>query len=84
MSQDWECTMWPDGLWTPCCIQHDYHVLHGMKWSKAARMLRLCVKRKGYPFMAWAMYVGVMGFYYSGARAVTKKIKRIRNDRKNN
>ncbi|RLI68820.1 MAG: hypothetical protein DRP02_11795 [Candidatus Gerdarchaeota archaeon] len=75
MSQDGKCTCFPEGPWSPCCLRHDEDIQFGVPWNRAARQLRLCVARKGYPKLAWLMYAGVMVYYWSGLRWAIKKIK---------
>ena len=55
------CSMWPDGSWVSCCVEHDYKY-----WCGGERKLRAladkevisCVNEK-VPFMGYIMYVGV-------------------------
>lgn len=55
------CTMFPDGAWRNCCVEHDRDYWWG--GNMAARQasdqrLRQCVNEKGYPRTAALMYVG--------------------------
>ena len=56
------CSLWPDGQWRPCCIEHD--VLYwcgGPSWQrrKADHLLRVCVRQHSSALNADLMYIGV-------------------------
>lgn len=56
------CSVWPDGDWADCCLQHDMTYWCG--GSAAARQqadaeLRACVAEHGATCVARLMYVGV-------------------------
>jgi len=58
------CSMFPDGKWRECCVEHDKAYWKGDPEDKEGRRkadleLMACVARKGYPFTAFVMYVGV-------------------------
>ena len=59
------CSMWPDGPWKGCCVSHDrWYWAGGSKEKRlhADMALRKCVSNRGWPIMAWVMYVGVRIF----------------------
>jgi len=51
-TQDWQCTMWFDGPWSPCCRKHDYDSADAtaLKSSEERRLadleLKACVNEK--------------------------------------
>ena len=56
------CSMWPDGDWVACCIEHDFAYWCGGDASlrlAADDALRRCVRRLGHEQMAPWMYLGV-------------------------
>ena len=59
------CTLWPDGNYVGCCVEHDraYHK-GGSAWLKqqADLELRKCVEKKAGKFWGFVMYAGVSIF----------------------
>lgn len=56
------CSCWPDWDWVECCVEHDlvYWIGGTREERKAAdRELATCVSKRGYPFIARVMYLGV-------------------------
>ena len=56
------CSLFPDGDWRDCCVEHDraYHKGGtGQERLAADRALRRCVAARGHPVVAWIMYRGV-------------------------
>ncbi len=56
------CTMFPDGDWSECCITHDRdyeNIINSDDRKKADLQLMACVVKKGHPFVALIMYIGV-------------------------
>lgn len=56
------CSLWPDGPWRGCCVEHDRAYWRGGSPAErlaADKALRDCVAKRGYPFVAWLMYRGV-------------------------
>ena len=56
------CSMFPNGNWNDCCVEHDRAYWRGGSAAgrKAAdRALRDCVAKKGHPIIARLMYFGV-------------------------
>ena len=56
------CTMFPDGDWGECCLEHDrVYWLGGTRQERLAAdvKLRCCVAERGHPVIAVAMFVGV-------------------------
>ena len=56
------CSMWPDGAWKGCCVEHDkvYWRGGGKDERRDADIeLMACVVRNGHPFIALLLYVGV-------------------------
>lgn len=56
------CSLWPDGDWYACCVQHDYAYWCGgsaLQRTRADKQLRRCIKAKGYPLMGRIMQWGV-------------------------
>lgn len=59
------CTLWFEGGWHHCCVEHDAHYYEG--GSEAARKavdvkLLQCVIAAGHPYMAIIMFLGVRIF----------------------
>lgn len=57
-----QCSVWPDGDWQLCCIEHDYAYWCGgsaKQRAQADNRLKHCVKAKGYPVMGNVMRLGV-------------------------
>lgn len=55
------CTLWPEGNWQACCIEHDmvYWCGGDRKFRKQAdNELRACVSRLGHPFIGSLMWLG--------------------------
>ncbi len=69
-SQDWQCTLFPDGWWNNCCIEHDYSCADALFWmdknkrKKADLELRNCAN-KAFPLIGELMYAGVRAFNLS-------------------
>lgn len=60
--QDKECTLFPDGEWTPCCVVHDIRYKKGgtLKDKKKADIELLnCFLKNGYSTLGLIIYVGV-------------------------
>lgn len=56
------CSMWPDGNYGGCCVEHDDAYWQGGTWRErreADRKLMACVVLKGHPFLALLIYLGV-------------------------
>ena len=56
------CSVWPDGDWKDCCIEHDKEYwLGGTRTErlKSDKQLKRCVAAKGHPIIARLMYAGV-------------------------
>lgn len=56
------CTLFPDGNWGSCCVEHDRAYWRGGSATErkaADQALRQCVKSQGYPVLAQLMYLGV-------------------------
>lgn len=56
------CSLWIDGPWQGCCIEHDMAYWCGGTYDErvaADRRLRECVADLGYPGMGAAMYYAV-------------------------
>jgi len=56
------CTKFPEGNWTKCCLQHDEDYETGgteKDRKKADKKLKNCVTKKGHMFIALIMYIGV-------------------------
>lgn len=56
------CTMFPDGPWRACCVEHDraYWLGGTRKHRKRADIkLMCCVAQQGHPFIGTLMYIGV-------------------------
>ncbi len=56
------CSMFPDGNWGECCIEHDRAYWRGGtagQRKQADEELRRCVAAKGHPHIAALMYRGV-------------------------
>jgi hypothetical protein len=56
------CSLWPDGNWLECCVQHDLSYWQG--GTREARkdadlQLRNCVSAKGHPIISRIMFLGV-------------------------
>lgn len=78
------CTMAPDLVFKPCCEDHDlYYALGGVSRKEADKRLRLCIKSKGYPVLAWTYWIAVRLFgwipyrfgNYARRRKVVNKTK---------
>lgn len=56
------CSLWPNGLWRSCCIEHDIlYWCGGPNWRrrKADHLLHECVHRHSNALNANLMYIGV-------------------------
>ena len=56
------CSMFPDGSWGECCVEHDVaYWCGGSAQARQAADLRLqaCVAERGYPRMSSFVYMGV-------------------------
>ena len=56
------CSMFPDGMWRECCVEHDKAYWRGgtkEQRKEVDKKLYQCVKAKGYPIIAKLMYYGV-------------------------
>lgn len=56
------CSMWPDGGWGQCCVEHDIPYWCGGSREQrleADRRLRECVADRSGSLMAWMMFLGV-------------------------
>ncbi len=56
------CSVWPDGDWYSCCVEHDYAYWCGgsaQQRAQADKQLKHCIKAKGYPVMGKIMRWGV-------------------------
>jgi len=56
------CSLWPDGAWRSCCVEHDIaYWCGGTRDARLAadRQLRECVRRKSAPTNSQLMYYGV-------------------------
>lgn len=56
------CTLYPDGEWADCCVEHDIDYWCGgsVRDRKESDLeLRRCVAEKGFAKNGWAMYWGV-------------------------
>jgi hypothetical protein len=59
------CSLWPDGVWQRCCVEHDMRYWCGGSRAmrrRADRLLRECVAAEWKPFgpaMGWSMQRGV-------------------------
>jgi len=56
------CSMFPDGDWGGCCVEHDKAYWEGGSYAdrkKADIELMRCVAGKGRPWVAMLMYMGV-------------------------
>ena len=56
------CSMWPDGDWVACCVEHDIaYWCGGSTHARAAadQGLNDCLVRLGHPTMAEWVYIGV-------------------------
>ncbi|MEE9412595.1 MAG: hypothetical protein V3V22_06035 [Methylococcales bacterium] len=62
-----QCSVWFDGNWQSCCVEHDFAYWCGGSAKQrvhADDQLKRCVKEKGYPLMGDIMRFGVrMGGY---------------------
>lgn len=59
---DYQCTMWPDGRYNSCCVEHDIAYMKGGTWRErreADKALFHCVREHSNLFNACLMYVGV-------------------------
>ncbi len=57
-----QCSVWPDGDWQSCCIEHDFAYWcggSGKQRVQADNRLEHCVKAKGHPVMSKIMRLGV-------------------------
>lgn len=66
MGDELGCTMFPEGDWHDCCVQHDlaYRDIRKGVWNFRARRaadlaLYRCVRSKGHPHTAALMFLGV-------------------------
>ncbi len=56
------CTLFPDGDWGGCCVEHDRAYWRGgtrRQRREADIELMRCVAAKGHPWIAMIMYIGV-------------------------
>jgi hypothetical protein len=56
------CSLWPDGDWVDCCVEHDLvYWMGGTSEERRAADLELtrCVAERGHPYIARLMYIGV-------------------------
>lgn len=56
------CSMWPDGTWRECCVEHDRAYWMGgtvAERKQADVLLKKCVSAKGSSAMGFLMYAGV-------------------------
>ena len=56
------CSMWLDGTWVECCVEHDIAYWCGgsaQDRKEADRALSECVAEGGLKGVAWMMYLGV-------------------------
>lgn len=72
------CTMAPDLNFRGCCEQHDmYYSTDVINRWEADKLLRLCIKSKGYPILSWVYWIAVRMFgwvpYYFGNSAKRRK-----------
>ncbi len=57
-----QCSVWLDGDWQTCCIEHDFAYWCGGSTKQRAHadnQLKRCVKAKGHPVMGNIMRLGV-------------------------
>ncbi len=57
------CTLWPEGNWHPCCVQHDLDYEEGGGWwdkIKADHRLARCVAGRSSLLLGLLMFTGVM------------------------
>ena len=56
------CSIWPDGAWVECCVEHDIPYWCGGSREQrleADRKLRECVADASGRSLGWTMYLGV-------------------------
>ena len=56
------CSVWPNGNWKKCCIEHDYKYWLGgsrAQRQEADKQFKECVAAKGHPVIAKLMHIGV-------------------------
>jgi hypothetical protein len=57
-----QCTLFPDGEWGGCCVEHDRAYWRGgtrQQRREADIELMRCVAARGHPWIAMVMYAGV-------------------------
>ncbi len=56
------CSMWPDGTWGVCCVEHDMDYWYGgtaKARKQSDQRLKQCLIDLDHPVMARVMYMGV-------------------------
>lgn len=56
------CSLWPDGVWVDCCVEHDIPYWCGGSPEarlEADRRLRACVSDASNGAAGWLMFIGV-------------------------
>ncbi|MBE9529297.1 MAG: hypothetical protein IME99_08680 [Proteobacteria bacterium] len=56
------CTLYPDGEWVECCIEHDKEYWCGgsrVKRKESDLKMKSCIAKKGFGYRANLMYLGV-------------------------
>lgn len=59
------CTLWPDGSWRHCCVEHDRAYYYGGSFDDRKRAdieLMKCVLGTEKPILSFIMYLGVRFF----------------------
>lgn len=77
------CTMAPDLVFKTCCEEHDmYYALGGVTRREADKRLRLCIKSKGYPVLAWVYWIAVrlfgwIPYHFSKSAKIRKEFNKL-------
>ncbi len=70
------CTLAPDLNFKECCKEHDalYQVQYGTR-SSADRILRMCIRKAGWPKLAWIYWLAVRIFGWIAWRRHKKNME---------
>ena len=73
------CSMWPDGNYRDCCVQHDYNAYIGIPDKQADIELFQCVAEQDNTLMAAIMIIGLF-LFRPCYRIIKKALRWVRRE----